>query len=217
MMKESRGYVTSVSVEGKAQVMVEMDDSAKGCSSQVEHCHCAGKGRGLAVKVENRAGAKVGDYVSVLFKPGAILKSVFILIGIPSLGILSGTIAGTTLNESSMLSLNQAFTVGAACFAVALLGAVLIYREISPELQPFVDRIISSGDGARVFAAIDPVCGNAVDPLRAAGKIDYEGRTYHFCQAACLNAFIKEPHRYLGDSRCAQCAGPQINISSSSP
>jgi YHS domain-containing protein/positive regulator of sigma E activity len=204
-MKESKGYVVSVGADGKAQVMVEMDDSAKGCSSQSEHCHCAGKGGGLPVKVDNRAGAKVGDYVSVLFKPGAVLKSVLILVGIPSLGILAGAITGTALNERSLVSPNQAFLVGAACFALAVLGAALIYRGIASELQPFVDRIITSGAGARVFAGVDPVCGRAVDPLSAAAKIDYEGRTYHFCRAGCLDAFIKEPQRYLGASHCAQC------------
>jgi YHS domain-containing protein/positive regulator of sigma E activity len=205
MMKESKGYVVSVSGDGRAQVMVEMDNSAKGCSSQSEHCHCAGKGGSLPVKVENRAGAKVGDYVSVLFKPGALLKSVLILLGIPSLGILAGAITGTALNERSLVSPNQAFLAGAACFAFAVIAAVLIYRGIASELQPFVDRIITSGAGAKVFAGVDPVCGRAVDPLNAAAKIDYDGRTYHFCQAGCLDAFIKDPQRYLGSLPCADC------------
>jgi YHS domain-containing protein/positive regulator of sigma E activity len=203
-MKESRGYVISVN-GGKAQVMVEMDNSAKGCSSPREDCHCAGTGGALSVKVENRAGAKEGDYVSVLFKPGAVLKSVLVLLGIPSLGMIAGAILGTALNARSLVSPNQAFLAGTACFAFAVIAAVLIYKKIALELQPFVDRIVTSSPGARLFAGVDPVCGRAVDPLNAAAKIDYEGRTYHFCRAGCLDAFVKDPRRYLGAAHCAQC------------
>lgn len=204
-MKASKGYVVSVSAEGKAQVMVETDDSAKGCSSRTEHCHCSGKGGGLVIKVENRAGAKVGDYVSVLFKPGAVLKSVLILLGVPSLGILAGAITATVLSGKSLVSSNQAAVVGAACFAVAVLAAVLIYRGVASELQPFVDRVVTSGAVAKPFAGVDPVCGKAVDPLSAGAKIEYEGTVYHFCHAGCLDAFVKEPQRYVGALRCAQC------------
>lgn len=204
-MRESEGYVVSVSGDGRAQVMVEMDNSAKGCSSQTEHCHCAAKGGALPVKVENRAGATVGDYVSVVFKPGAVLKSVLILLGIPSLGILAGAITGTSLSDRSLVSPNQAFLVGTACFAFAVIAAVIIYRGVASELQPFVDRVITSGVGSKVFAAVDPVCGKAVDPLTAAVKVDYDGKTYHFCRPGCLDAFIKDPQRYVGSLGCAHC------------
>ena len=204
-MKESRGYVVSTDADGKAQVMVELDNSAKGCSSQTEHCHCAGRGGALPVKVENRAGAKVGDYVSILFRPGAVLKSVLILLGIPSLGITAGAITGTVLNERSLLSPNEAFLAGAAFFALAVIAAVFVYRGIASELQPFVDRILTSGAGAGFFVGVDPVCGRAVDPLNAAAKIDYGGRTYHFCRAGCLDAFMKDPQRYVASLGCAHC------------
>jgi len=47
-----------------------------------------------------------------------------------------------------------------------------------------------------------------VDPARAAAKIDYEGKTYFFCNAVCLGAFIREPSRYLVAERKAQrCRG----------
>jgi len=204
-MKESKGYVIQVSADGKAQVMVETGDSAGGCASPKEDCHCSGRGERLAVKVENRAGAREGDYVAVLFKPGAVLKSVLILLGIPFIGILAGAMTGTALNERSLVSPNEAFLAGVACFGVAVFAAVLIYRGIASELQPFVDRILSHGSVQRAFAGVDPVCGSPVDPLNAAAKIDYEGRTYHFCKAGCLEAFVKEPRRYVGSLGCARC------------
>jgi YHS domain-containing protein/positive regulator of sigma E activity len=209
-MRESQGYVMRTGPDGKAQVNITMD-SGKGCSAQTEHCHCAEASPKLNVKVLNKAGAAVGDYVSIIFKSGAILKSVLILVGLPALGILMGAVTGTELNERSLVSLNQAIFAGAAFFAVAVLVAVLIYRSVAQELQPFVDRIITTGLGAGAFSAVDPVCGMAVNPLGSAAKIDYEGRTYYFCHTGCLQAFVKEPQQYLQAPRCAR-----LNSSSAS-
>ncbi|HEY9434481.1 MAG TPA: heavy metal translocating P-type ATPase [Blastocatellia bacterium] len=44
---------------------------------------------------------------------------------------------------------------------------------------------------------IDPVCGMAVDPATAAGKFDYEGETYYFCNPNCLRRFSAAPQVYL--------------------
>jgi YHS domain-containing protein/positive regulator of sigma E activity len=202
-MKESQGYVTSMGPDGKAQVTITMD-SGKGCSAQTEHCHCPEASPKLNVKVLNNAGAAVGDYVSIVFKSGAILKSALILVGVPMLGIVMGAIVGTELGERSLVSSNQAFLAGAACFALALLVAIVVYRSVAQELQPFVDRIITSGPGLGAFSAVDPVCGMAVNPLTAAAKIDYGGTTYYFCNAGCLEAFVEEPQQYLGELRCAR-------------
>ncbi len=43
----------------------------------------------------------------------------------------------------------------------------------------------------------DPVCGMEVNPERAAGSFDYEGRTYFFCCAHCREAFRAEPQKYV--------------------
>jgi Cu+-exporting ATPase len=43
----------------------------------------------------------------------------------------------------------------------------------------------------------DPVCGMAVDPANAAGKVDYQGQTYYFCNVSCRTAFQANPERYL--------------------
>src|SRR5262245_46021986 len=44
---------------------------------------------------------------------------------------------------------------------------------------------------------IDPVCGMMVDPATAAGKFDYEGETYYFCNPNCLRKFSADPQGYL--------------------
>src|SRR5437879_3116880 len=43
----------------------------------------------------------------------------------------------------------------------------------------------------------DPVCGMAVDPVTAAGHVDYQGQTYYFCNPGCLTEFQANPERYL--------------------
>ncbi len=43
----------------------------------------------------------------------------------------------------------------------------------------------------------DPVCGMDVVPSRAAGKHEYEGKTYYFCAVSCLKKFQQAPETYL--------------------
>src|SRR5436309_2748690 len=40
---------------------------------------------------------------------------------------------------------------------------------------------------------IDPVCGMSVDPTHAAGKYDYNGKTYYFCNPRCEEKFKASP------------------------
>jgi len=44
---------------------------------------------------------------------------------------------------------------------------------------------------------IDPVCGMKVNPERAAGSAEHEGKTYFFCSAGCVTKFKADPKRYL--------------------
>ena len=52
-----------------------------------------------------------------------------------------------------------------------------------PILQPAVAR--------------DPVCGMQVDPQKAAGSVEYQGKTYHFCSKGCVAKFQADPEKYL--------------------
>jgi P-type Cu+ transporter len=44
---------------------------------------------------------------------------------------------------------------------------------------------------------IDPVCGMMVDEESAAGKYDYKGTTYLFCNPHCLAVFKENPEKFL--------------------
>jgi YHS domain-containing protein len=48
--------------------------------------------------------------------------------------------------------------------------------------------------------AKDPVCGMDVDEKTAAGKSDYNGKTYYFCSTGCKKSFDKEPQKYVGST-----------------
>jgi len=50
----------------------------------------------------------------------------------------------------------------------------------------------------------DPVCGMDVTPENAAGKTDYQGRTYYFCSVHCLEKFRKHPESFPEKARVAQ-------------
>ena len=44
--------------------------------------------------------------------------------------------------------------------------------------------------------AIDPICKMDVDPETAAGKVEYEGKTYYFCAVGCMKRFQEDPEKY---------------------
>jgi Cu+-exporting ATPase len=48
---------------------------------------------------------------------------------------------------------------------------------------------------------IDPICGMKVEERTAAGKYQYDGRTYLFCSLHCLEKFKAEPQKYLATAR----------------
>ena len=43
----------------------------------------------------------------------------------------------------------------------------------------------------------DPVCGMTVDPATAPARVEYDGRTYYFCNPSCAERFRADPQRYL--------------------
>jgi YHS domain-containing protein len=49
----------------------------------------------------------------------------------------------------------------------------------------------------RPAMAKDPVCGMMVDEKKAAGKSEYQGKTYYFCAAACKAKFDANPGDYI--------------------
>ena len=42
----------------------------------------------------------------------------------------------------------------------------------------------------------DVVCGMQVDPKKAAGQSEYQGKTYYFCAPGCKQKFDADPRHY---------------------
>jgi Cu+-exporting ATPase len=59
----------------------------------------------------------------------------------------------------------------------------------------------SAGAGQQAEAAkttvVDPVCGMEIDPASAAGKSEYKGNTYYFCNEQCKKTFDADPEAVL--------------------
>jgi P-type Cu+ transporter len=47
----------------------------------------------------------------------------------------------------------------------------------------------------------DPICGMEVEPASAAGRHEYQGRSYLFCSSHCLGKFKADPAKYLDGSK----------------
>ena len=64
-----------------------------------------------------------------------------------------------------------------------------------------VDRMISGTLSLQEdLMAVDPVCKMTVDENHAAGKSQYNGKTYYFCAAVCKARFDREPEKYVKPS-----------------
>jgi YHS domain-containing protein len=48
--------------------------------------------------------------------------------------------------------------------------------------------------------ATDPVCKMQVDENKAAGKSEFNGKTYYFCALACKTKFDANPQQYAKGS-----------------
>ena len=42
----------------------------------------------------------------------------------------------------------------------------------------------------------DPVCKMQIDESKAAGKSEYQGKTYYFCAQSCKKEFDANPQQY---------------------
>ena len=61
---------------------------------------------------------------------------------------------------------------------------------------------------------IDPVCGMKVDPATAAGRFEFEGRTYYFCHPGCREKFEASPRSFLdSEARRQPMAMPVVQLS----
>ncbi|HET6935054.1 MAG TPA: heavy metal translocating P-type ATPase, partial [Candidatus Angelobacter sp.] len=60
----------------------------------------------------------------------------------------------------------------------------------------------------------DPVCGMYVDPAKARGSVEHQGKQYYFCSPRCAEKFTAEPAKYLTPK---PAASPLVSIGGIKP
>lgn len=199
-MAEEEGLVASATEDGWAQVVAERRDACADCSAS-QCCAVLGGSPKMVVKAINRAGAGIGDLVSISLKSGTVIQGAAIFYLIPLIGLIFGAAVGTT----SSLGLPISETAGGILFgfaglALGFLITAIITRRLSAKqaFTPVITRVIKSGlRTPESLIAIDPVCKMAVDPQEARASFVYQNKTYYFCHADCKESFEQEPDKYL--------------------
>ncbi len=199
-MAEEEGLVASISENGWAQVVSDRRDACGDCGAS-GCCASLGGSSKMVIKAMNRAGADIGDLVSITLKSGTVVQSAAIFYLIPLVGLIFGAALGSKFNLGLPLSETAAgILFSFAGLALGFLITAVITRWLAAKqaFTPVIARIIKSGFRApESLIAIDPVCKMAVDPQEAPASYVYQNKTYYFCHPGCKASFEQEPGKYL--------------------
>lgn len=199
-MAQGHGFVTSVREDGWAQVVTERKDACENCGAS--HC-CVSfgtKSEMLAMAL-NKAGAKEGDYVSLILRSGILLKAAAVMYLIPVIGLVLGAAMGSGLNTG--LPISETTSVIVFGFAGLFLGFIITalmskWMSGNSNLTPVISRIINQGvQDTHEVTVIDPVCKMTVNLAEKPESFSYKNKDYYFCSQNCRESFIKDPERYL--------------------
>lgn len=199
-MAQEEGLVASISENGWAQVVADRRDACGDCGAS-GCCAFLGGSSKMVIKAMNRAGAGIGDLVSITLKSGTVIQSAAIFYLIPLVGLIFGAALGSTSNLGLPISETTATIL--FCFAGLAFGfliTALLTRWLATKqaFTPVITRVIKSGFRApESLIAIDPVCKMAVDPQEAPASFVYQNKTYYFCHPGCKASFEQEPDKYL--------------------
>ena len=144
-MAQEKGLVTGITENGWARVETDRNDACSHCSSCRVSFGCNSE---MTVNAINRAGAGVGDLVSMHLSSGTIMKSAAILYLIPVVGLISGAFLGDELSTRVAMSKTSVVAlVSIAGFILGYIITVLISRWMSTRrtLSPIITRIIRRG------------------------------------------------------------------------
>ncbi|MBW2003313.1 MAG: SoxR reducing system RseC family protein [Deltaproteobacteria bacterium] len=168
-MAQEKGLVTSITEDGWAQVETDRNDACSHCGS----CRVSfGSNSEMIIKAINRAGAGVGDLVSIHLSSGTIVKSAAILYLIPVAGLISGASMGEGLSTRLAISPTSAIALSSlAGFILGFIITALISRWMSARrtLSPIITRIIRRGIMAPVSSPTPSMKLPAAHAARAAG------------------------------------------------
>jgi len=151
-MLASEGFVTSVSEDGKAKVVIYTDQPGIPGAPDINVCdQCSECTSKIVVEVSNIAGALVGDRISVAHKPGALKRSVWNLLGIPLIGLILGFAAGMALDQFMAIDAIGVTLLAAAGLLPGIIIGIVIQRRIWGDALPFISRIVEPKPAAKEF------------------------------------------------------------------
>ena len=148
-MAIKNGRVTQVNPDGSAVVVTHKADACHNCES-AQFCHALADCSKLETRVLNRAGAAVGDQVSISLSSATVLKSALLLYLLPTAGLLTGTIAGAKF--SGWLGIGEtasSLVIGLAGFIFGFLGVKFIAKRQAAgnKLTPVITKVVKPASG----------------------------------------------------------------------
>jgi sigma-E factor negative regulatory protein RseC len=142
-MAQEQGFVTSIGEDGWAEVIAERKDACDDCGAR-QCCVSLRSNSEMVIKALNRAGAKVGDLVSITLSSGTVVKGAAVLYLIPLAGLMSGVLMGAGLYKRVAISeTGAAIAFGFAGLFLGFIITALISRWMSAHnrLTPVITRI----------------------------------------------------------------------------
>lgn len=151
-MAQTIAYVVETHGDGRATVMAEKAQGCGNCSS-VAQCHGGRSGGGEPTPAINRAGAAVGDRVSLTVASGIILSRMALLYLLPVAGLLAGAFTGAfVFGSAHAASSGHAVVLGLAGFILGFaiaIGLSRIWSTVRPVI-PVITRILNTSSVAAV-------------------------------------------------------------------
>ncbi|MGD8702521.1 MAG: SoxR reducing system RseC family protein [Desulfosarcina sp.] len=158
-MAQTIGVVVETSHDGRATVVAEKGQGCGGCQSAT-HCHGGRAASSQRTPALNRAGAEVGDRVTVTVESGIILARMAVLYLVPVFAMLAGAFTGTFLFDTDGGNGRHGVALGLAGFVLGFALSVTVSRiwsAIRP-VMPVITRIVNS---RMISAASRPPAGCA--------------------------------------------------------
>ena len=143
-MSQHEGFVADLKKNGKAEVVIQPCNAGIPGAPELKDivCHCATDGSTITIEALNKAGAGVGDWVSITQRPSALMKNTVILLGIPVVGLLAGIAVSSIITRGFASHITGGILVLTAGLLLGIIIGVITFRRVSTDNQPVIDQII---------------------------------------------------------------------------
>ena len=145
-MAQERGRVIKTDKAGWATVVTERKDACHSCEAS-QFCHALTNCNKLETKALNKAGAGVGDLVTIHLSSHMVLKGALVLYLIPALGLLMGAVAGSGFSKQLAIGeTGAALSFGIAGLILGFMITAMISKRMSAgnRLVPEITRIVKA-------------------------------------------------------------------------